>query len=101
MTTKPEAGLPAATPVENMTEVANNALPKFITVDELAAMLGVNRATVYKWEASGAIPPHYTPGGEGGHRRYLFDEVMQYLQEGRDRRLGGQINPDQSRPGRA
>ena len=47
MTTKPEAGLPAATSVENVTEVANNTLPKFISVDELAAMLGINRATVY------------------------------------------------------
>jgi len=37
MTTKPEAGLPVATPVENMTEVANNALPKFVSLDELEA----------------------------------------------------------------
>jgi excisionase family DNA binding protein len=93
MTTKPNAGLPAATPVENVTEVANNVLPRFVSVDELAAMLGVNRATIYEWEASGVLPPHFTPGGEGGRRRYLLDEVMQYLREGRDRRLR-QINPN-------
>jgi excisionase family DNA binding protein len=56
--------------------------PMVLTVDELAALLRVNRKTVYDALARGEIP-----GARriGGRYRILRDAVVEWLASGQDR----------------
>ena len=50
-----------------------------LTANELAAMLGVNRSTIWTWHSSGKIP---MPIQIGGITRWRKDEIQQWLDAG-------------------
>lgn len=55
----------------------------FVTVEEVAEILGVTRAFVYEKSASGVIPCHRF----GRYRRYRISEVIAALTGEADREL--------------
>ncbi len=50
-----------------------------LTASELAAMLGVNRSTIWTWHSGGKIP---MPVQIGGITRWRKDEIQQWLDAG-------------------
>jgi len=59
---------------------------ELLTPAEVATLLRVDPKTVTRWANDGKLTSLRTPGG---HRRYLLDEVRQYLSA---------IEPDQPDP---
>lgn len=49
---------------------------ELLTPAEVAALLRVDPKTVTRWANNGKLTSFRTPGG---HRRYLLDEIRQYL----------------------
>lgn len=54
--------------------------PEWLTLSEVAKILGVHPSTVRTWSNHGSFPVHRT---QGGHRRYLRSEVDLWLQSQR------------------
>jgi excisionase family DNA binding protein len=50
---------------------------QWLSLSEVAAILGVHPSTVRNWSDQGALPVHRT---QGGHRRYLKSEVELWVQ---------------------
>ena len=74
-------------------------VPRLLKLAEVAAMFRVHRATVARWKGLTVVR---TPGGD---RRYLYDEVLAYLDFGAAPKIfpsgvGGESAPDgkQERP---
>ena len=44
----------------------------FLTINEVAELLGISTKTLRRWEANGLISPHRTIGNQ---RRYSFEDV--------------------------
>lgn len=55
--------------------------PEFLTVDDLARLLRVPKATVYRWRSAGDGPRGYTIGR---HVRFRRAEVETWLEERAD-----------------
>ncbi len=61
--------------------------PKWLTLSQAAALLGVHPTTVRRWADSGQLPSLRTPGG---HRRFSEAELRTFSQQrARLRTLGG------------
>lgn len=60
----------------------------WLSLSEVARMLGVHPSTVRSWSNQGGFPVHRT---QGGHRRYLRSEVELWLQS---QRTAGPNEPD-------
>jgi excisionase family DNA binding protein len=54
---------------------------EFLTVDDLARLLRVPKATIYRWRSTGHGPPGYTIGR---HVRFRWAEVEAWLEERAD-----------------
>lgn len=52
-------------------------MDNFLTVKEVAELLGVSKITIRRWADRGFLSPLRTPGG---HRRFLKDEVLKLYQ---------------------
>lgn len=50
---------------------------RFVRMVEAARLLGVNRATIWKWEKSGKLPPRRHIGGAVG---YLLSDIKKIQQ---------------------
>ncbi len=61
---------------------------EWLTLSDVAEMLGVHPSTVRSWSNQGSFPVHRT---QGGHRRYLRSEVELWLQS---QRADGSSGPD-------
>lgn len=56
-------------------------LPKFLTVEEVAALLRVSPRSVYDWVSQGVIPFH-----KAGRRTiFLLDEILEWTDRAGDR----------------
>jgi excisionase family DNA binding protein len=55
-------------------------MSEWLTLSEVAGILGVHPGTVRNWSDQGVLPVHRT---QGGHRRYLRSEVDLWLQSQR------------------
>lgn len=53
---------------------------RWLTLSDVAAMLGVHEGTVRRWADSGRLPSYRTPGG---HRRFVREDVMAFLADRR------------------
>ena len=53
----------------------------WLTLSEVAALLGIHPSTVRNWSDRGMLPVHRT---QGGHRRYLRSEVELWMQTQRE-----------------
>ncbi|MFO7266234.1 MAG: helix-turn-helix domain-containing protein [Limnochordales bacterium] len=53
---------------------------RWLTLSDVAAMLGVHEGTVRRWADSGRLPSYRTPGG---HRRFRREDVIAFLAERR------------------
>jgi excisionase family DNA binding protein len=60
---------------------------EWLSLSEVAKMLGVHPSTVRNWSDHGRLPVHRT---QGGHRRYLRSEVELWMQS---QRAGGETWP--------
>lgn len=49
-----------------------------LSVNELAKKLNVSPSTIRKWSSNGRIPTNRT---DGGHRRYVYEDVLAALDE--------------------
>jgi len=58
----------------------NMVKDKWLSLSDVAAMVGVHPSTVRLWSNKGVIPVHRT---QGGHRRYRRDEVELWLKASR------------------
>lgn len=52
---------------------------QFVAPGIAAALLGVSRSTLIRWEAEGKIRPRRL---NGGHRRYLLADLRRVLEAG-------------------
>ena len=59
---------------------------RLITAKEAASYLHISLLTLKKIERSGELVPFRTPGG---HRRYSFQMLGDYLERSRQRSVGG------------
>ena len=56
--------------------------PRLLRPDELASLLGIPLATIYRWRSRGDGPPGIRVGR---HVRYRLEDVDRWLDEQRDR----------------
>jgi len=54
---------------------------EILTTDEVAALLKIPKATLYKWISMGTAPPFYKLGR---HNRFKRSEVMAWMDEHQD-----------------
>jgi DNA binding domain, excisionase family len=71
---------------------------RWLTLSDVADMLGVHEGTVRRWADTGKLPSYRTPGG---HRRFLSEDVIQFLAQrrgasGRDLQVFGKPGAAQS-----
>ena len=59
---------------------------RLLRPDELASLLGISLATIYRWRSRGDGPPGIRVGR---HVRYRLEEVDRWLDEQRDRHTRG------------
>ncbi len=59
---------------------------QWLTLSDVATMLGVHEGTVRRWADAGRLPSYRTPGG---HRRFLRDDVVAFVA---NRRSSGNPN---------
>src|SRR4030067_74928 len=65
-----------------------NTTNEWLSLSQVAEILGVHPSTVRSWSNQGSFPVHRT---QGGHRRYLRSEVDLWLQS---QRSGGASEHD-------
>ena len=53
-----------------------NSKRRWLTLSNVADMLGVHEGTVRRWADAGRLPSYRTPGG---HRRFLRDDVVKFV----------------------
>jgi excisionase family DNA binding protein len=65
-------------------------MTELLTAPQVARLLGVTATTIKRWEASGLLEAHLTPGG---HYRFKRDEIVRYrhAQSGQPDDLPGQL----------
>lgn len=63
---------------------------RWLTLSEVAAMLGVHEGTVRRWADAGRLPSYRTPGG---HRRFMRDDVLAFIA---NRRSSGETTVSQA-----
>lgn len=68
-----------------MTRPAPSIYVDLLRPAEVAAMFGVDTATVSRWAARGMLTVFRTPGG---HRRYDHDEVAALFEQTKDQGSG-------------
>lgn len=64
-------------------------MAEWLSLSDVAELLGVHPSTVRSWSDAGSFPVHRT---QGGHRRFLRNEVDMWLQS---QRTGGTSERDQ------
>ncbi len=52
-----------------------------MTIDQVAAYLGISKNTIYRWNAMGVSIPHFKLGK---HLRFRRSDVEKFLEEHRD-----------------
>lgn len=70
----------------NREDEADHGPGPFISANELAAMLGISRATVYRFAASPDPRKHWPSHRIGGQIRFSRQDVEQIIAKGRDQR---------------
>ncbi len=65
-----------------MTRTVDRQEPRFLTLREVAVMLGVSEPTLYGWRYRGEGPPGYRLNG--GMVRYSESDVLDWLERQRD-----------------
>lgn len=65
-----------------MTNTTTKEPARFLTLREVAAMLGVSEPTVYGWRYKGEGPPGYRLNG--GRVRFRESDVAAWVEEQRD-----------------
>jgi len=64
---------------------------RWLSVEEVAAYLGVNRGTLYKWITRKSIPAHKV----GRLWKFRREEIDEWVKSGRSSSLGSEMNsPD-------
>lgn len=70
---------------------------EWLTLSDVASMLGVHASTVRLWSDKGVFPVHRT---SGGHRRFLNSEVELWIKTSRQKNVMEPVNAMQSAIGK-
>ena len=62
----------------------------WLSLSDVAKMLGVHSSTVRAWADQGVLPVYRT---EGGHRRFLQDEINLWVQTSRQKK---EVDPERA-----
>ncbi|MFH1537866.1 MAG: helix-turn-helix domain-containing protein [bacterium] len=81
------ASLPAAPPAhpdgkrkETREEILERLVNPTLSLDEVAKIVGVCKATIRRYTAKGVLPHYRTPGNQ---RRFKLNDILQFLEEQR------------------